>query len=119
MWQQCDASVLLSEGSVAGPGTVACCESRGSNRRGMRDGARVVATTVRASRSRRRCRVRPRTPQKEAPMLRTAATFSRQLAAALLAVGFAIPLAASSAAGDTMIPPPPCQDGVTAVSYTH
>lgn len=48
-------------------------------------------------------------------MLRSAATFSRQLAAALLAAGFAIPLAASSAAGETMIPPPPCQDGVTVV----
>lgn len=48
-------------------------------------------------------------------MHRTAATFSRQFAAALLAAGFAIPLAASSAAGDTLVPPSPCQDGVTVV----
>lgn len=48
-------------------------------------------------------------------MHRTAATLSRQLAAALLAAGFAIPLAASSAAGDTLVPPSPCEDGVTVV----
>ena len=48
-------------------------------------------------------------------MLRTATTFSRQFAAALLAAGFAIPLAASSAAGDALLPPLPCQDGVTVV----
>ena len=48
-------------------------------------------------------------------MHRTAATFSRQFAAALLAAGFAIPLAASSAAGDTLVPRSPCQDGVTVV----
>ncbi len=48
-------------------------------------------------------------------MRRTAATLSRQFAAALLAAGFAIPLAASSAAGDTEVPPSPCQDGVTVV----
>lgn len=48
-------------------------------------------------------------------MHRTAATFSRHFTAALLAAGFAIPLAASSAAGDTLVPPSPCQDGVTVV----
>jgi hypothetical protein len=48
-------------------------------------------------------------------MHRTAATFSRQFAAALLAAGFAIPLAASSAAGDALLPPSPCPDGVTVV----